>query len=132
MASVTTSALTELGGKYVLNRDAKGADNDIATQKNTLTGGGTIYLIEVDNEANAAAVFLKIADGTNATPSTSTANGAGTPDHCFKIPSYSKMCFSFPAGLVLTTGLTYWVTTSTVVGTSSNAQSSVVVKILCA
>jgi len=72
MASVTTSALTELGGKFVLNRDAKGSDQDVTSQKNVLSGSGTIFLIEVDNEANSSAVFLKIVDSTTATPSTST------------------------------------------------------------
>ena len=132
MASVTTSALTELGGKFVLNRSAKGGDNDIASQKNVMTGSGTIYLIEIDNEANSVPVYLKIVDGTNATPSTSTANGAGTPDYSFKAPAFDKMCFSFPAGVALSTGLTYWVTTGPNVGTDTNATSNVIVKILCA
>jgi|TARA_R100001510_G_C7638846_1_gene196650 hypothetical protein len=132
MASVTTSALTELGGKFVLNRDAKGSDQDVTSQKNVLSGSGTIFLIEVDNEANSSAVFLKIVDSTTATPSTSTPNGAGTPDHCFIAPAHTKMCYSFPAGLALSTGLTYWVTTSKSLGTSVNPSSAVIVKILCA
>lgn len=132
MASVTTSALTELGGKYVLNRDAKGHDNDIADQKNALTGSGTIYLIEVDNEANSSTVYLKIRDNTDFQPSVSTANGAGTPDYSFIVPAFTKMCYSFPAGLALSTGLSYWVTTGAAAGTSANATSAVIVKILCA
>ena len=132
MASVTTSALTELGGKYVLNRDAKGHDNDIADQKNALTGSGTIYSIEVDNEANSSTVYLKIRDNTDFQPSVSTANGAGTPDYSFIAPAFTKMCFSFPAGLAIASGLSYWVTTSAAVGTSANASSAVIVKILCA
>ena len=132
MASVTTSALTELGGKYVLNRDAKGHDNDIADQKNALTGSGTIYLIEIDNEANSSTVYLKIRDNTDFQPSVSTANGAGTPDHSCIVPAFTKMCYSFPAGLALSTGLSYWVTTGAAAGTSANASSAVIVKILCA
>ena len=111
MASVTTTALTELGGKYVLNRSAKGTDQDSVDQRNALTGSGTIYMIEIDNEANSSAVYLKIVDGTTATPSTSTANGAG---------------------LALSTGLSYWVTTSAAVGSQANATSDVIVRILCA
>ncbi len=132
MASVTTSALTELGGKYVLNRSAKGSDQDSVDQKNALTGSGTIYMIEIDNEANSSAVYLKIVDGTTATPSTSTANGAGTPDFSFRAPAFEKMCYAFPAGLALSTGLSYWVATSSSVGSASNATSDVIVRILCA
>ena len=132
MASVTTTALTELGGKYVLNRSAKGDDQDSVDQRNALTGSGTIYMIEIDNEANSSAVYLKIVDGTTATPSTSTANGAGTPDFSFRAPAFEKMCYAFPAGLALSTGLSYWVTTSAAVGSQANATSDVIVRILCA
>ncbi len=132
MASVMTSALTELGGKYVLIRYAKGAYNDIADPRNALSGTGTIYLIEVDNEANSSTVYLKIRDNTDFQPSVSTANGAGTPDYSFIAPAFTKMCFSFPAGLAIASGLSYWVTTSAAAGTSANASSAVIVKILCA
>jgi hypothetical protein len=132
MASVTTSALTELGGKFVLNRSAKGSAQSITSQKNVLTGSGTIYLIEVDNEANSSAAYLKIVDGTTADPSVTTTNGSGTADHSFVVPSYSKMCYAFPSGLALSTGLTYWVTTGSSVGSNANTNSDVIVKILCA
>ena len=64
MASVTTTALTELGGKYVLNRSAKGTDKDSVDQRNALTGSGTIYMIEIDNEEvpildGSAKVFIE-------------------------------------------------------------------------
>jgi len=127
MASVTTSALTELGGKFVLNRDASGANPSL----NALSGSGTIYMIEIDNEANSSAVYLKIADGTSASPSNSTANGSGTPDYTFIAPSFSKICYSVPAGIALSTGLTYWVTTSTVVGVSVDPTNDVIVRMLC-
>tara|TARA_R100001594_G_scaffold135822_1_gene177824 strand:- start:1888 stop:2274 length:387 start_codon:yes stop_codon:yes gene_type:complete len=127
MASVTTSALTELGGKFVLNRAVAAGNASL----NALSGGGTIYLIEIDNEANSSAMYLKIADGTSATPSNGATNGAGTPDYTFIAPAYTKMCYSVPGGIALSTGLSYWVTSSTSVGTTTEPPKDVIVKMLC-
>tara|TARA_R100001510_G_scaffold3154_2_gene2443 strand:+ start:3310 stop:3708 length:399 start_codon:yes stop_codon:yes gene_type:complete len=131
MASVTTTALTELGGKFVLNRTALGNISNSSDQQNVLSGSGTIFLIEIDNEANSSAVYLKIVDGTSCVPSNSSANSTGTPDMSFIAPGFSKVCYSFPQGIALSTGLSYWLTTGTALGTDSNASSAVIIKILC-
>ncbi len=131
MASVTTTALTELGGKFVLNRTALGNIPNSSDQQNVLSGSGTIFLIEIDNEANSSAVYLKIVDGTSCAPSNSTANGSGTPDMSFIAPAFSKVCYSFPQGISLSTGLSYWLTTGTALGTTSDASSPVIIKLLC-
>ena len=127
MASVTTTALTELGGKYVLNRSAKGTDQDSVDQRNALTGSGTIYMIEIDNEEvpildGSAKVFIEKI----------LSSGIDVSDFSFRAPAFEKMCYAFPAGLALSTGLSYWVTTSAAVGSQANATSDVIVRILCA
>lgn len=127
MASVTTSALTELGGKLVINRDTLGANASL----NVLTGSGTIYLIEIDNEANTVPIYLKIKDDTTAAPANSTPNDAGTPDYMFIAPAYTKMCYSVPGGISLSTGLSYWATTGTALGTNADPTEDVLVRMLC-
>jgi len=128
MSYYTQTSLTELASKYTVDRQT----SIQSYGSNTLTGSGTIYLIEVDNELNVGAVYLKIVDGTSASISTTTANGAGTPDYMFKIAGHTKMCISIPGGIPLSTGLSYWVTTSAVVGNAGDPASAVSVKILSA
>ena len=128
MSYYTQTSLTELASKYTIDRQTSiqgyGA--------NTLTGSGTIYLIEVDNELNAGPVYLKIVDGTSASISTTTANGAGTPDYMFRIDAHSKLCITVPGGISLSTGLSYWVTTGISVGSTAEPASAVSVKFLSA
>lgn len=126
MAAISTSTLTELGGKYVLDRNASGASSN-----NNVTGAsGVIYMIEIDNEANSSAVYLKIRDAATATPSTATDNGAGTPHYSFIAPAFTKMCYQIPLGAEFATGLTFWCTTSPNVGVTQKARSPVIVKLL--
>ena len=128
MSYYTQTSLTELASKYTIDRQTSVQSYGA----NTLTGSGTIYLIEVDNELNVGAVYLKIVDGTSASISTTTANGAGTPDYMFKIAAHTKMCISVPGGIALSTGLSYWVTTSAAVGNTADPSSAVSVKFLSA
>ena len=95
MAATSTSSITELGGKYVLDRDCSGSNG--ATE-NVTGGSGSIYLVQINNEANSSASYLKIRDNASATPATNTANGAGTPHFSFKAPAYTKITYAIPAG----------------------------------
>ena len=126
MAATSTSAITELGGKYILDRNCTGN----SATANVTAASGVIYMVEIDNEANSSAVYLKIRDATSATPSTLTANGAGTPHYSFIAPAYTKMCYTIPGGAEFATGLSMWCTTSSVVGTTANASNPVIVKLI--
>jgi len=126
MSASSTSTFTELGSKYVLDRDCKGTSATV----NVTASTGVIYMVEIDNEANSSAVYLKIRDATSATPSTTASGGAGTPDYSFRAPAYTRICFSMPSGIAFTAGLSMWCTTAAAVGTASDAENAVIVKLL--
>lgn len=126
MPAASTSTFTELGSKYVLDRDTKGAN-----PTSDITGGtGVIYMVEIDNEANSTTVYLKIRDATSATPLTTTANGAGTPHYSFIAPAYTKINYVIPNGAEFVNGLSMWCTTGTAVGTDADPGSAVIVKLI--
>ena len=126
MAAISTSTITELGGKYILDRDCKGS----SATANVTAATGVIYIVEIDNEANSSAVYLKIRDASSAAPSTLTANGAGTPHYSFIAPAFTKMCYTIPGGAEFSTGLSMWCTTSKAVGSTANASNPVIVKLI--
>lgn len=128
MATATsTSSITELGGKYILDRTCTGSSG--AT--NNVTGGtGVIHMVQINNEANSTASYLKIRDNASATPGTETANGVGTPHFTFKAPKYTKITYVIPGGAAFTAGLSMWCVTGTAVGNESDPTSSVIVKLI--
>ena len=128
MAATSTSSITELGGKYVLDRDCSGSNG--ATE-NVTGGSGSIYLVQINNEANSSASYLKIRDNASATPATTTANGAGTPHFSFKAPAYTKITYAIPGGAAFTAGLSMWCVTSTAVGNETDPSEAVIVKLIC-
>tara|TARA_R100001163_G_C5000578_1_gene149850 strand:+ start:362 stop:754 length:393 start_codon:yes stop_codon:yes gene_type:complete len=129
MATATsTSSITEIGGKYILDRTCTGANG--AT--NNVTGGtGSIFMVQINNEANSTPSYLKIRDNASATPATTTANGVGTPHFTFKAPEYTKITYSIPGGAAFGAGLSMWCVTGTEVGNETDATSSVIVKLIC-
>tara|TARA_R110000744_G_scaffold1675_4_gene5944 strand:+ start:729 stop:1118 length:390 start_codon:yes stop_codon:yes gene_type:complete len=128
MAATSTSSVTELGGKYILDRDCNGSQG--AT--NNVTGAaGIIYMVQINNEANSTPSYLKIRDNASATPATTTANGAGTPHFSFKAPAYKKITYAIPGGAAFTAGLSMWCVTGTAVGSQADATSDVIVRLIC-
>ena len=128
MAATSTSSITELGGKYVLDRSCSGGNGATA---NVTGGTGSIFMVQINNEANSTASYLKIRDNAAATPATTTANGAGTPHFSFKAPAYKKITYAIPGGAAFTAGLSMWCVTGTAVGDQVNASSAVIVKLIC-
>ena len=126
MAASSTFTYTELGSKYVVDRNCVGSQASVNVTGST----GVIYLVEVDNQANSHTVYLKIRDATTATPITTTANGAGTPDYSFMVPAFTQTCFTMPSGVAFTTGLSMWCTTSAAVGTTTSPTNPVIVKLI--
>lgn len=122
------SSITELGGKFVLDlsvSSSSGANNNITT------AAGSVFLIEIDNEANAADCYIKIVDTTQANPGDSTLNGSGTPVFTFKAPSFTKISYVIPSGLVLSSGISVFCSTSTSVGSTSDPTKPVILKMIC-
>lgn len=127
MAATSTSSITELGGKYVLDREC-GVTNGAYT--NVTGATGSIFMIQINNEANSATSYLKIRDNTAATPGTTTANGAGTPHFTFKAPAHTKITYAMPNGAAFTQGLSMWCTTGAAVGNENSPISAVIVKLI--
>tara|TARA_R110002020_G_scaffold440063_2_gene650664 strand:+ start:637 stop:1026 length:390 start_codon:yes stop_codon:yes gene_type:complete len=128
MAATSTSSITELGGKYILDRNCTGGNGATA---NVTGAAGSIFMVQINNEANSTPSYLKIRDNTAATPATTTANGAGTPHFSFKAPAYKKITYAIPGGAAFTAGLSMWCVTGTAVGDQTNASSAVIVKLIC-
>ena len=128
MSSATsTSSITELGGKYILDRSCTG--NPGATT-NVTGGTGSIFMVQINNEANATDSYLKIRDNATANPATTTANGAGTPDFMFKAPAYTKITYAIPGGAAFGAGLSMWCVASSTVGNQVDPSSTVIVKLI--
>jgi len=128
MAATSTSSITELGGKYVLDRDCSASDGPT---QNVTGGAGNIYMVQINNEANSTPSYLKIRDNASATPATTTANGAGTPHFSFKAPAYTKITYAIPGGAAFTAGLSMWCVTGTEVGNETDPSEDVIVKLIC-
>ena len=125
MSSATsTSSITELGGKFVLDREC----NSVTTN---ITGGtGSIFMIQINNEANSSTAFLKIRDNVVATPQTTAANGTGTPHFTFMAPPHTKITYAMLVGAAFTQGLSIWCTTGKAVGNQTSPSSAVIVKLI--
>jgi|2_EtaG_2_1085320.scaffolds.fasta_scaffold20222_4 hypothetical protein len=131
MASTTTSTISGLGGKLVVELAISGADGEV-NHNVTSASSGSIYLIQLDNPNNDS-FYLKIRDagGTSTTPSTATANGAGTPHLMLYCPANQKISYSIPGGFAYSAGVSFWGTTSATVGTVTSPTNSVIVKLVC-
>ena len=128
MAATSTSSITELGGKYVLDRDCTGSQGATA---NVTGAAGSIFMVQINNEANSTPSYLKIRDNASATPATTTTNGVGTPHFSFKAPAYKKITYAIPGGAAFTAGLSMWCVSGTEVGDVTDPVESVIVKLIC-
>lgn len=127
MAKTTISAFTALAGKLVSDDSVGAAPVDNATGATS----GRIYMVDIDNTLNSAAVYLKIIDAASATVSTTTANGAGTPHLMLYVPKGKSITYAIPDGHAYSAGVSYWCVTSSAVGNESGPQSTVTVRLLC-
>ena len=114
------SAITELGGTLISDHAAN------ATAETNVTGAtsGSIYMIDVDNTANAAVMYFKINDHASS-------GGAGvTPQWMFMAEGGKKTSFIFDAALAYSAGVTTWCTAGAAVGNSVNPPNSVIVNMI--
>lgn len=125
--AILNSSVTELGGKFVLDTNCTASQG---STNNVTSAAGSVFLVEIDNEANASAVYLKMRDATSAVASNVNVNADGTPHFTFKCPAYKKITYSIPGGAVFSSGISMWCTTSPDVGSVSDASSAVIVKII--
>ena len=124
MAVTKTSTITALAGNLIVDFSAN------ASSENNVTGNssGTIFLVEIDNTANATThAYVKIRDATSATPADAT---AGIPTWQFAAPPATKFTYTFPDGQEYSAGLSMWCTTSPAHQDQSPPQNAVVVKLI--
>lgn len=74
---------------------------DATPEKNALGVAGTLFMLAIDNGANAAIEYVKIYDAQDATV------GTTDPDFTFPIAASSKKTIFCPSGVTLDTGLTF-------------------------
>ena len=123
MAVTKSLVSAPLGTKLFI--DATTDTNSDAAEDNVSGGATNVKYIEIDNTGNGSATYVKLQNGTNATPSSSV------PDHVFYAAGSSKVSYVIETGIVFNTGLSYWGTSTAASGTSQTDPSvAVVSKIL--
>tara|TARA_R100000664_G_scaffold34242_1_gene55632 strand:- start:1907 stop:2266 length:360 start_codon:yes stop_codon:yes gene_type:complete len=117
MAVTTTTLSAHIGGKIIVDADAD------STVEQALTSGTTIYQIRIDNSNNSNSVFLKIEDAQSG-------SNQNVPDHMFYCPSQSKVSYVINSGIVLASGLAFYVTTSRAAANTDSPTKDVEVRLL--
>lgn len=121
MPVTKTTTTTALGGILVVDLDAD------STIENNVTGNssGNIYLVDVDNTANAAAaVYLRIVDAASA------ANVAVDHTWLFYVPAGQRMSYAMAAGAAYAAGVTMWCTSNPADGNGTDPSAAVIVRIV--
>jgi len=96
MSLLQTDVSNPLGAKV-----ATESSGNASTVNQIDDTGGTIYQIEVSNLDGNAAVFLKLWQGTNSTPTV----GSDAPDHVIRCLAASTVSISYSGGLVYGTAV---------------------------
>ena len=101
MAVTVTNQSNPLGSKIVQDTSASNTAID-----NTTGASGTLYMVEIDNSSYSTAVYLKLADSTNATAGTTASTMV------FFCPASVKRSYVFPEGIAFSNGFSHWCTTA--------------------
>jgi hypothetical protein len=120
MALTVSTQVSPVATKLVVQTSA-GATPD----NNVLGGAGKVYMIDVDNAANAAACYLKLYDDGN--PSVGTTH----PNAIFRVPTGQRRSWVIVEGMDFTILSFACVTQPGTTGTVSPT-SPVVVRMACA
>jgi hypothetical protein len=123
MAVTVADVSDPLGTKLVI--DTTTDTNSNGAEDNVTGATGSIYYCQIDNTNNGAATLVKIANVTDATPSTTV------PDYVFYAPGSAKTSYVVETGTAFSVGLSFWGTSTTVNGAAQTDPSNpVVTKIL--
>jgi|TARA_R110002012_G_C11635471_1_gene610150 hypothetical protein len=128
MAVTATTTITPLGGTSQISHMLITDFDADSTVEAHVTGNtsGIIYLVEIDNTANAAtSAYLRIKDAQSA-----GAAGTLVPNVMFYAAPGSKASYVMPEGHSYSTGVTMWCTTNNAVDNTSSPQSAVIVRII--
>jgi len=124
MAVTKTTTITSLAGTLVIDFLTN------ATSENNVTGNssGTLYLIDIDNTANASTfAYVKIKDASSATPNHAT---NGIPTWQFTAPPATKTSYAFPDGQDYSAGLSMWCTSNPAHQNQTSPAAAVIVKLV--
>ena len=124
MAATKTTTITALGGILVTDFDAD------VTPANNVTGNssGTLYLVEVDNTANATtAAYFRVRDAATAVPANSS---TGVPAWVFYAAAASTATYAIPLGAAYSVGLSVWCTTNNAAQNTDAPASAVIVRLI--
>lgn len=119
--AVTTTPLSNPVGANIVTDTASNAtaENDVRS------GATTVYLVDVDNTANAAVSYTKLYDSASPTV------GTTAPDFIFKVTASTRKVFVLDmSGVAFTTGLSFATVTAAGTAGTSSPSSSVIVRIL--
>jgi hypothetical protein len=93
--------------------------NTAVANASASSGAVTLYYVEIDNTANTATSYLKMARSASATPSSTS------PDTIMSVPGGTKQYFAFGTGLDQDY-ITYWATSTAANGTSQTAPTTAI------
>ena len=121
MAVTKTTSITEIGGKLIIDFDADGSyENNV-----TAATSGTLYLVEVDNTANAStSAYLRIIDRASADASNDV------PTWMFAAAPGAKSSYLMPEGQAYSAGLSVWCTSNNAKDDATAPASAVIVHII--
>ena len=102
--------------------------DNTGTAVGVASASSTIYEIEVDNSANAAASYTKLWN----TASGGVTIGTTAPDMILYLAASASKVFVFPAGLVFGTAITLATVTTAGTAGTTNPTSDVIVRIVYA
>ena len=117
MAVTVTTQVNPIGTKLVQDTDVTSAAAD-----NTTGTSGTLYMVEVDNTANASIVYFKMANSANATGGTTAAHLV------LMVPASTKMSYVFPTGIAFSTGFSHWCVTEAAESNTADPSSDVIAR----
>jgi len=122
MGVTKTTSITALGGNLIIDFDADSSVEGHVTGNSS----GVLYVVEVDNTANATtSAYLRIKDAQSA-----GAAGTLVPTWMFVAAPGSKSSYTFPDGQPYGTGLTLWCTSGNAVDNSTSPASAVIVRLI--
>jgi len=122
MGVTKTTSITALGGNLIIDFDADSSVEGHVTGNSS----GVLYVVEVDNTANATtSAYLRIKDAQSA-----GAAGTLVPTWMFVAAPGSKASYTFPDGQPYGTGLTLWCTSGNAVDNSTSPADAVIVRLI--
>jgi len=127
MGVTKTTSITALGGNLIIDFDADSSvEGHVTSDTFEPSKSGVLYLVEVDNTANATtSAYLRIKDAQSA-----GAAGTLVPTWMFVAAPGSKASYTFPDGQPYGTGLTLWCTSGNAVDNSTSPADAVIVQLI--